>query len=291
MENDVSKYWAKAAEQYRQTAYKHDTVQTRYPFYEVRLNLVKEMLKEVPRGKLLDAGCGGGRVTLDMLKAGWDAYGCDLVPEMVGLASENLAAAGYGSERITSCSVSDLSAYPDRHFDVVLSLGVMEYIPLEQEKLAFAEARRVLKDDGLFLVENINNLFDLATFNKFTMRFFSEHLLPLFFSGPEEMGRMEEKLRGLVTNPDLPRPREAFGTTRDEVFTKSEIPLAYGDKVNTYGFRQVDQAFYRFHAVPPLLFAEEPGLEKVSIPFELTYCRHWAANFLASGFISVLRKS
>lgn len=291
MEDNVAKYWSKAAQEYRQTAYKHTERQTRYPFYEVRLALAREMLKDLTPGRMLDAGCGGGRVLLDFLKLGWNGHGCDLVPEMVTLARETLSEAGQDPERISTCPVSDLSAYPDKHFDLVLSMGVMEYIPPEDEAKAFAEAKRVLKDDGVFLVENINGLFDLSTFNKFTMRFFEQHFTPLFFASGPERQRITELIRGLVTNPDEPRPKDAFGTTRDEVYTKSEIPLAYADKAARLGFHQMDQAFYRFHATPPLLFREEPGWERVAIEHELELCRHWAGHFLASGFISRLVKA
>ncbi len=287
MKKNPEEYWTEAAEKYKQTAYKK---QARYPFYEVRLDLVRDLLKDRSQGTLLDAGCGGGNVLLDFLKLGWDGYGCDLVEPMVDLARENLSTAGFESDRIKKASVADLSAYPDQRFDVILSLGVMEYLRPEEEVSVFAEARRVLRDDGLFVVENINNLFDLVTFNKFTMAFFEQHFWPQFFPGEDDLHYVAEKTRALLTHPDEPKPKSQFGTTRDEVYTKAENPLTYPQKAGRLGFRVVEQAFYRFHAVPPLLFKESPDLEKVTISHELELSRHWVGHFLASGFVSVLKK-
>ena len=46
--------------------------------------------------------------------------------------------------------------------------------------------------------------------------------------------------------------------------------------------------FYRFHAVPPLLFEDEPSLEHVPISKEPDLWRHWIGNIMASGFVSLL---
>ena len=155
MELNVGKYWAQEAVEYRENAYKHKEKSTRYPFYEVRLNLVEDMIKNLPCGKMLDAGCGGGNVLIHFLKKGWDGYGCDLVPEMVELAHENLEREGFETHRIHQAPVEDLSKYEDSSFDIILSLGVMEYLPEGKESLAFKEAARVLKPEGKFIIENI----------------------------------------------------------------------------------------------------------------------------------------
>jgi cyclopropane fatty-acyl-phospholipid synthase-like methyltransferase len=290
MERDVKSYWTNAAQEYRENAYRHLEKQTRYPFYEVRLDLVMDMIHDFPCGRVLDAGCGGGRVLLEFLNKGWDGYGFDFVEAQVQLARETLSEAGYSPNRVSVASVTDLSQYEDKTFDVVLSLGVMEYISPSEEEKAFKETRRVLKDDGVVLVENINGLFDLGTFNRFTIQFFQQHFLPHFFDETKKIDEIIGQLKQLMTYPEKPSREGKYTTTRDEVYTKSEIPLVYGEKVRNYGFCEKEQGFYRFHAVPPLLFERDPALEKISIPLELKLSRHWIGNFLASGFISKLRK-
>ena len=288
MEANVEKYWAGRAAEYAETAYKQEE---RYPFYQVRLNLALDMLGGRAAGKILDAGCGGGNVLLSFLKQGWDGYGVDAVDEMTVLAKENLRTNGFEESRIQKSSITDLSSYGSESFDVVVCMGVMEYLRPEAEKKAFADIRRILKPDGLFLVENINNLFDLSTFNRFTVKFYEEHFLSKFFEDAAERDRLTEGLESLIANPQKPSKQGPYSTTRDKVFTKSEIPLTYGEKVKVYGFTEQEQAFYRFHAVPPLMFENNPPLEKKAVEYELKYSRHWIGNFLASGFISALVKT
>ena len=290
MSEEVIQYWEENAGRYREQAYKYQFGNSRYPFYETRLALIDDMTKSLPAGRLLDAGCGGGSVLLHFLAAGWDGHGVDGAQNMVALARENLAAAGHEAERVTRSSVTDLSRFPDEHFDLIVSAGVMEYLNPEEEAVAFAEARRVLKPGGHKIVENINGLFDVSTFNRFTVTFFAEQVLPLFFDETGQRAALSERIADLMTNPEKPDRSGTFSTTRDQVFTKSEIPLAYGDKVAGYGFRQLEQGFYRYHAVPPLLFEQEPALEQVPIDKELALSRHWIGTFMASGFISLLTR-
>ena len=291
MTEEVIQYWEQNAGRYRDEAYKYEAGNSRYPFYETRLALIDDMVKQLPVGRLLDAGCGGGSVLLHFLGKGWDAHGVDGAENMVTLARENLAAASHEEDRVHLSSVTDLSRYPDAHFDLIVSAGVMEYLTPEEEAEAFAEARRVLKPGGHKIVENINRLFDVSTFNRFTVDFFADQVLPLFF---EETGKREEltgRIRDLVANPDKPDRSGTFSTTRDQVYTKAEIPLAYGSKVEGYGFREIEQGYYRYHAVPPLLFEQEPGLEQAPIEKELALSRHWIGTFIASGFISLLTRA
>lgn len=290
MSNAVADYWSKRAAEHGRTAYKFEQGLERYPFFEVRLQLIDELLRNLPPGRVLDAGCGAGQILCHFLDRGWEGVGVDIVPEMVGLARENLLRSGHDPECVTEGSVDDLSAFRDQEFDLVLSVGVMEYLEPVIEKRAFEEARRVLKDDGTFLVENINQLFDLATFNRFTIDFWRQHLLPPFFGRQEELDAVLGRIQALIAYPEKPDRSGAYTTTRDQVYTKAEIPLIYGKKVQSYGFDEIDQAFYRFHAVPPLLFEDNSDLERRSIPQELPLARHWIGNFLASGFISILKK-
>lgn len=290
MSEEVIRYWEENAGRYRDEAYKFRPGRSRYPFYETRLALIEDMTKALPSGRLLDAGCGGGSVLLHFLAKGWDGHGVDGAEAMVALARENLAAADHDGARVTLSSVTDLSGFPDGHFDLIVSAGVMEYLTPEEEAEAFAEARRVLKPGGHKIVENINGLFDVSTFNRFTVEFHAEQVLPLFFEEPAKRAALTERIKGLVTQPDKPDRSGTFSTTRDQVYTKAEIPLAYGAKVAGYGFREVEQAYYRYHAVPPLLFEQEPELEQVPIPRELALSRHWIGTFMASGFISLLTR-
>lgn len=290
MSQSVIDFWERSAESYRTSAYQFKRHGTRYPFYETRLALMADMSKNLPKGTLLDAGCGGASVLIHFQGLGWKCKGVDGAHNMVAVARKNMEEAGLDPNDIQHSDVTDLSLYRDQSFDLVLSPGVMEYLNPEEEARALKESFRVLKPGGHLLVENINGLFDISTFNRFTVNFFADQVLPHFFPDAAERERLTGRIRDLVTNPDKPDRKGTYTTTRDQVYTRADIPLAYGEKARTFGFEQIEQGFYRFHAVPPLLFEAEPALEQVSIDRELAMSRHWLGNLLASGFISLLRK-
>jgi ubiquinone/menaquinone biosynthesis C-methylase UbiE len=292
-ERDVRTYWEAEAERYAATAYRYQEQQdtVRYPFYEIRKQRVLELLEPLARGRLLDAGCGGGEILAATLAQGWDGFGFDFADNMVKLARGRLQRDGHDPGRIERASLAERLPYEDGRFDAIVCIGVLEYIDPATEVNAFAELRRVLEDRGTLIVENVNQLFDLGTFNRFTVEFFRQHFVPRFVPDPAAVDRVVGSLRRLLTFPDKPDRSGAYSTTRDQVYVKSEIPIAYAEKVSRFGFREVDRVFYRLHALPPLLFEEHPEWERLAIPFEREYCRHWVGNFLASGFLSVLRKT
>lgn len=292
-DRDVREYWEAEAERYAATAYQYETQrdQIRYPFYEIRQHRVMELLDPLRRGRLLDAGCGGAEILVSCLGQGWDAFGLDFAENMVKLARGRLEIAGYEGRRVQRASLGERLPYEDQRFDAIVCIGVLEYIDPATESNVFRELRRVLTDRGVLVVENVNQLFDLATFNRFTIQFFNEHFISRFVSDPEERERVIDALRRLITFPEKPDRSGIYSTTRDQVYVKSEIPLTYGDKVARFGFREVDRVFYRFHAMPPVLFETNRAWERLSIPLEREYCRHWIGLFLASGFLSVLHKA
>lgn len=291
MRNDVKEFWDEYAPEHMEIAYNFGRSAARYPFYETRLERLIELLAALPKGRILDAGCGGGQCMIPIADLGWNVYGCDSSQKMVDFAKAGMQAKGYDPEHARVGGVEDLSTYPDSFFDVIYSMGVIEYLTDEQERRFYAECRRVLKPQGTLVVEYINSLFDLLTFNRFTVNFFRKDILSKFFTDEATVDRLSDRIRGLVSNPDKPDTKGKYSTTRDHVYNRVENPITFAKRAkDEFGFDQSDLIFYRFHAVPPLLFENEPELEKVTIQFEKEYCRDWIGHFMASAFISVLRK-
>jgi hypothetical protein len=61
--------------------------------------------------------------------------------------------------------------------------------------------------------------------------------------------------------------------------------------MKSHQFDLADLQFYRFHAVPPLLFESDPDLEKVAIEKESELSHHWIGHFIASAFLAALKKA
>ncbi|MFQ5900905.1 MAG: class I SAM-dependent methyltransferase [Thermodesulfobacteriota bacterium] len=102
------------------------------------------------KGKLLDVGCGEGLFLELAGKEGWDTTGVEFSP----------FAARYGRDKLgLNIFQGELTnaEFPDNTFDAVTMWHVLEHT--QDPVAALREARRVLKDDGVFIlaVPNLNN--------------------------------------------------------------------------------------------------------------------------------------
>jgi SAM-dependent methyltransferase len=88
--------------------------------------------------RVLDFGCGAGALVRGLEAAGYESYGCDF-PGSVSNSSN-------GQFRQIQSSPEYSLPFPDEHFDVVVSTGVLEHAQNKRE--CFAEMRRILKRDG-----------------------------------------------------------------------------------------------------------------------------------------------
>jgi ubiquinone/menaquinone biosynthesis C-methylase UbiE len=98
----------------------------------------------------LDAGCGSGRLSRWLSDRGATVSGIDGAPEMVRVASEFAATAGY-SER-TQFQVANVGELPftDGLFDGVVCSSVLEYV--DDPKAVLSGFARVTKSGGTLLI-------------------------------------------------------------------------------------------------------------------------------------------
>jgi ubiquinone/menaquinone biosynthesis C-methylase UbiE len=97
--------------------------------------------------KVLDLGCGNGRVIDILEKFNINYTGLDISENLIKLAQKK-----YPEKEFI---VSDLLKTPfsDNEFDYVLSLATLHHIPSEEQRLnALLEINRVLKPGGIILI-------------------------------------------------------------------------------------------------------------------------------------------
>lgn len=80
-----------------------------------------------PRGRLLDLGCGNGRLVAAALDAGYDAFGVDVSPLMIRKALRRVP-----PERVQCGRLTDLDQ-PAGSFDVAVSMSYLEHEPRPAE--------------------------------------------------------------------------------------------------------------------------------------------------------------
>ncbi|GAA4540024.1 class I SAM-dependent methyltransferase [Amycolatopsis samaneae] len=124
-------------------------------YHRSRRHIVGEVLKDCPGGTLLDVGCGPGmqvRNLLDERPGDFRITACDQSPAMVEAAAERV-----GATAGVRLSVADIEHMPfgDGSFDVVLAMGVLEYVDAGS---ALREIARVLRPGGLAVATMLNPL-------------------------------------------------------------------------------------------------------------------------------------
>jgi len=107
-------------------------------------------------GRLLEIGCGVGRMTRHLSRSFEHVTAIDISPTMISKAKALNASTG--NARFEVSSGTDLGLQPDAHFDFVLSYIVFQHIPEANIVYCYVrEAVRVLKPGGRFLFQVRND--------------------------------------------------------------------------------------------------------------------------------------
>ncbi|WP_256297045.1 class I SAM-dependent methyltransferase [Haloarchaeobius salinus] len=107
-----------------------------------------------PDGRVLDLGCGSGRVTAPLAERGFDVVGVNVSETMVQVARELHPDVEFRVGDATALS------FPDGSFDYVLfaDRGIDDVRPAASRMRAILESWRVLKPGGLFAFDANNQL-------------------------------------------------------------------------------------------------------------------------------------
>ncbi len=113
-----------------------------------RMAIVRRWLEGRAPGKMLDLGCGSGRLSVVARELGWRTVCLDLSMEMLGAARET------GATRMVQ---ADAERVPlrSRSVEAALSFAMLEYVPHPEQVLA--ELARVLKPGGTLLITMPNH--------------------------------------------------------------------------------------------------------------------------------------
>jgi len=93
-----------------------------------------------------DAGCGCGLFSLKLAANGFSVSGFDISAKAAGIASDLLKKKGYYGE-FRAATVTE-TGYLDHAFDAVVSMDVLDHMPLQEAKKAVQELCRITRPGG-----------------------------------------------------------------------------------------------------------------------------------------------
>ena len=147
MERDPQAHWLET-----ETALHYARAAVRVGVWASERALIERHFAKVHR--ILELGCGGGRVALGLLQSGYsDVVATDFSPIMVSLARAVLADHDEAWEKIVEQQDATALTYPDKSFDrAIFAFNGLMCLPSRAHRLAALRSiHRVLKPDGILL--------------------------------------------------------------------------------------------------------------------------------------------
>jgi SAM-dependent methyltransferase len=112
----------------------------------VALSVLRGALRDMPRPRILDAGCGTGGTTVHLREFGGSVYGVDLSWDALQPAATRGLDGGLARGTI------ERLPFRDGVFDAVTSFEVVYHLNVGDDRRVFAEFRRVLAANGCLLL-------------------------------------------------------------------------------------------------------------------------------------------
>jgi cyclopropane fatty-acyl-phospholipid synthase-like methyltransferase len=111
-----------------------------------------------PGMRLLDVGCGRGEILRHCMQLGIEAYGMDYAEAATAMTREVIASQQAAGVKAGVCrSDAKKLPFPTGYFDRVLMFDVVEHLYPWELYEAMLEVRRVLKDNGRFIIHTAPN--------------------------------------------------------------------------------------------------------------------------------------
>jgi ubiquinone/menaquinone biosynthesis C-methylase UbiE len=146
--------------QNRSLAEQYDQSLRETPLLQVDLRFCEQVFP-VP-GKLIDLGCGTGRLLHHFGQRGFEGVGVDLSPGMLDVAREKCRGLPV---QFVQANLVELQSFPDQEFDYAACLfSTLGMIRTRRHRRSFLQqVRRILKPSGKFVLHVHNRTFQLWT--------------------------------------------------------------------------------------------------------------------------------
>ena len=238
-------------------------------FYLRRQALVMQKLRSLDASSVLDVGCGPGTFAKPCAALGLHYHGVDISDRMIDEARRRSGDIDHVD--FSLCDARQLP-FPENNFDIVLSLGMLEYVPQDKEIKYLNEIIRVLKPGGTVLFSLLNKSSPYWLIN--------DYVFPAFRLG---LWGLKEILKTIGFKPHRDFSAKPFATRKFKLRERTEL-------LNALGLSVIDKIYFAPAIVPPYLdklFAPQAVLAMSKL--ELTP-QSFLLEWLGQAFIVVAYK-
>ena len=116
-----------------------------------KMALICRKLRLQPGLAVLDIGCGFG----GLMKYMRDEHGVHVTGLTLSKEQQRFADERFGLDSVLFCDYRKLDARYEHSFDRVVSVGMLEHVGYKNYPAFFRSARRLLRDDGIFVLQTI----------------------------------------------------------------------------------------------------------------------------------------
>jgi SAM-dependent methyltransferase len=219
-------------------------------YHQHRFRTFNALVPAEPR-RVLDFGCGTAENVVLLSGLGHDVVGIDPVPEMIELGRERLREGGVDAARVEVGGLDWMRRCPPGRFDAVSALNVLPYLSEPEEAEFYAEARRLTGPGGVMVASHTYVLGDLVTFNRYTVEFWRDRIVPSLADDPGERDELLAALAGHLTRPEVPVRDGGHRSERDFLMKRRINPLEYpGILAERHRVRVEATAFTHFYPMP-----------------------------------------
>ena len=140
------------------------------PVWPELAQLITSLIEPEQHYRLLDVGCGNGRILSVLPPAQIDYTGLDNCHELLVIARELAVDRGWPQAVFTSADILNLSAYPAINFDIILAIAVLNHVPDRRLRLdAMRQLKSKLKNNG-YLVLSVWNLWGESKYRRLMIK-------------------------------------------------------------------------------------------------------------------------
>ena len=263
--------------------YKKINFEESYPGNMKRLEIFLSLIKKYKPKRIIDAGCGAGMPLIKLKKMGFNISGYDKAKNMVKEAKKNLKSNNLDENLIQSGDFENPIHIKDNSVNCILGMGTFYYSKKFIRTLK--NQRRKLKKNGHLIFSLRNQLFDIATLNDYSIKFYSK-----LYEINKFKPIIKKKYLKLFSGYSNRKKFKLKNIDDYKVFSNTHNPLTIESEVlNKIGLKLNGIYFYHYHAIPPVF----ENIDKINFrkqSYKIEKPNDWRGFFIASGFVVASQK-